>query len=108
MTEVIKRCKQGNHELVMIYSFYEHGEDDAGIVVRWCKVCGAVVVDEDYDGRTKPGAYMRMKLPSVTEEYVKLLRIAEAVERYLEVKKSWDNRLRELVELKQALASWKR
>jgi hypothetical protein len=30
-------------------------------VVRWCSDCGAVVVDLDYDGRTKPGGIMKMR-----------------------------------------------
>lgn len=35
-------------------------------VVRWCSNCGAVVIDEDYDGRTKPGGVMKMKFPKGT------------------------------------------
>lgn len=37
-------------------------------VVRWCKVCGAVVVDVDCDGRTKPGAVAAMKFPSFLKD----------------------------------------
>jgi hypothetical protein len=32
-------------------------------VVRWCRGCGAVVVDLDMDNRTHPGYYMKMRLP---------------------------------------------
>lgn len=33
-------------------------------VVRWCSVCGAVVIDTDYDNRTKPGGIMSMRFPN--------------------------------------------
>jgi len=29
------------------------------------RLCGAVVVDEDYDGRTNAGAYMPMRFPLI-------------------------------------------
>ena len=32
-------------------------------VVRWCKICGAIVVDRDYDGRTNPGQVKKMQFP---------------------------------------------
>lgn len=30
-------------------------------VVRWCRFCGAVVVDAEIDGHTQPGSIMPMK-----------------------------------------------
>lgn len=57
-------CNVGNHRLKKIF---ETGGDMESTVVRWCEVCGSVVVDEDYDGRTKPGAVMRMLSPSITK-----------------------------------------
>lgn len=33
-------------------------------VVRWCPICGAIVVDTDYDGRTNPGQVMKMRFPT--------------------------------------------
>lgn len=36
-------------------------------VVRWCSHCGAVVVDEDYDGRTNPGAIRAMEFPALAK-----------------------------------------
>ncbi len=53
-------CKSGQHNLVIINS---NGCDNEEKVVRWCKDCGAIVVDLDYDGRTNPGHYMKMRLP---------------------------------------------
>ena len=37
-------------------------------VVRWCKYCGAVVVDEDYDGRTNPGFIKPMQFPTIAKD----------------------------------------
>lgn len=37
-------------------------------VVRWCKYCGAVVVDEDYDGRTNPGQIKPMQFPMLARK----------------------------------------
>lgn len=39
-------------------------------VVRWCKRCGGVVVDTDYDRRTKPGAVSPMRFPDVAKSKV--------------------------------------
>lgn len=44
-------------------AIYWNGTDDEAAVVRWCPQCGAVVVDTDFDGRTNPGAIMKMKFP---------------------------------------------
>ena len=58
-------CKNGNHDLIIIFcSVYDYiGNIEA--VVRWCKTCGAVVVDADFDNRTKPGDIMKMKFPKI-------------------------------------------
>jgi hypothetical protein len=37
-------------------------------VVRWCKHCGAVVVDQDYDDRTNPGFIKPMEFPTLAKE----------------------------------------
>ena len=55
-------CKKGNHSLIEILR--DRGWDCES-VARWCKVCGAVVVDIDYDGRTNPGAIAKMRFPEV-------------------------------------------
>lgn len=57
-------CKKGNHKLNEIYRF---GSVMDSHVVRWCKTCGSVVVDIDYDDRTNPGAIMKMKSPSISK-----------------------------------------
>jgi hypothetical protein len=57
----IENCLNKKHDLVEIY--VDGYEDHPCTVVRWCKECGAVVVDTDYDGRTKPGDIMKMRTP---------------------------------------------
>jgi hypothetical protein len=52
-----------NHNLIEILRC-PAGVPGAFTVVRWCVDCGAVVVDTDIDGRTAPGDYMPMRLPS--------------------------------------------
>lgn len=57
----IKECIKGNHDLIEVNrAYYLYNEDH---VVRWCKVCGSVVVDIEVDGRTMAGAIMAMKAP---------------------------------------------
>lgn len=33
-------------------------------VIRWCKICGAVVADKEVDGRLQAGAILKMSFPS--------------------------------------------
>lgn len=57
----IDKCLNSEHDLIAVHvSGYE---DEPCTVVRWCRICGAVVVDTDYDGRTYPGQIMKMKTP---------------------------------------------
>ena len=53
-------CDGTNHNLKIIY--IDHG-NISETVVRWCKDCGAVVVDKDIDGRTHPGYVRKMQFP---------------------------------------------
>ncbi len=53
-------CKYGIHTLIVIFA---SSSWDCNEVVRWCEKCGAVVVDIDVDGRSRPGGVMRMKFP---------------------------------------------
>ncbi len=45
-------------------------------VVRWCKVCGAVVIDRDIDGRTQPGGITAMQHPKLSVAVTNLTHIA--------------------------------
>jgi len=59
-------CIPGQHKLREVY--VARGEHPGSHeVVRWCKQCGAVVVDVDFDGRTQPGAVMKMVIPNVSK-----------------------------------------
>jgi hypothetical protein len=59
-------CKKGNHPLVDIY--IDGYEDAPGYAVRWCEVCGSIVIDVDYDNRTFAGRGMKMRAPLITME----------------------------------------
>lgn len=64
------------HDLVKIAS-KPYQVTDAVEVVRWCRDCGAVVIDVDYDGRTSPGAIMPMRFPQLAlNQAQKILRDA--------------------------------
>jgi len=65
-SELLKNCKAGKHSFEAIYT----GSIDAisEEVVRWCTICGSVVVDLDYDSRVKPGGVMKMRSPEVGKD----------------------------------------
>ena len=56
-------CK-GKHDLIVVYA---HGSEMEETVVRWCRLCGALTVDIDCDGRTQPGGVMAMRLPKLEQ-----------------------------------------
>lgn len=49
------------HDLTRIFS--KLNDYDEELVVRWCRQCGAVVIDIDLDDRTMPGAIAHMRVP---------------------------------------------
>lgn len=61
--------------------------------------------DSVFDSRKKEREEAIRRCAELEEKCRKLQAVVDAARRYLAVKKSWDNRLRELIELKQALAS---
>ncbi len=60
---MIEKCIKGEHTLESIESLSHW--DGSEQVVRWCSVCGAVVVDMQIDNRITPGHYMPMKFPKI-------------------------------------------
>ena len=68
-----KSCalKGGSHELVELLRT-DYGRD-VNSVVRWCKQCGAVVIDLDVDGRVAPGKKMSMEHPELSKAVHTLL-----------------------------------
>jgi hypothetical protein len=57
-------CKKGNHDLIVILR-HRHSWDDSEQVAKWCKYCGAIVVDMEFDCRISPGWIMSMRLPKI-------------------------------------------
>ena len=66
LEDCISNGREHNLEVVLSKSYSDHAD-----VVRWCKNCGAVVVDVDFDSRTNPGQIMKMRLPRITEVIVR-------------------------------------
>ena len=61
---VAGECKKGEH---IFEKIYESGSDMESTVIRWCAMCGSVVIDTDFDGRTQPGAVMTIRSPAITK-----------------------------------------
>lgn len=59
----MKCTVDGNHSADYLKVIYSDGPEMERRVVRWCSECGAVVVDEDSDGRIHPGGYIKMMFP---------------------------------------------
>lgn len=59
----INNCKKGKHNFIDIFTRYI-GEDEYK-VVRWCKDCGAIVIDLDVDGRTYAGYFLKCQIPKI-------------------------------------------
>lgn len=63
----LTNCKKGRHNLIDIQVIVEDHLSER--VVRWCKTCGAVVVDIDCDGRINPGRIVPMQIPEIFKEH---------------------------------------
>ena len=63
---LLAACMRGACDLETIFANY-------GVfpcidyVVRWCTVCGSIIVDKDDAGRTFSGAVMKMKRPEIAK-----------------------------------------
>jgi hypothetical protein len=58
------KCNQGDHDLIEILRSTGYETDE---VARWCRICGAVVVDYEYDGRLA-GHSIKMMGPLVSKD----------------------------------------
>ena len=68
LKQELKQCHIGNHKLEIIHESAEYfGEVQT---VRWCSVCGSIVIDVDVDNRTMAGRIMSMKSPNITKAYL--------------------------------------
>ena len=59
----MENCKEGEHKLEMITALAHW--DGSSQVVRWCSVCGGIVIDLQIDNTIRPGHYMKMKFPEI-------------------------------------------
>ena len=66
LKQELELCRTGNHKLEVIYESSEYY--GAAEVVRWCSVCGSIVIDVDMDNKTIPGRIMTMKSPNIMKE----------------------------------------
>jgi len=57
-------CLDGRHPLIPIYSA---SKPDVIHTVRWCPICGAIVVDTDYKENINSGQIMSMKKPDISK-----------------------------------------
>jgi len=57
-------CHNGRHDLLEVLRTYG-GAPGIETVARWCKTCGAVVVDTDIDGQVSPGDHTPMRFPTI-------------------------------------------
>lgn len=57
-----EKCLQGLHPLKTIYT---DSDGFVNVVIRWCPECGAVVIDNDVDGRVYSGKVMPMRLSNL-------------------------------------------
>ena len=70
LLETLESCLNGKHDLAKLL------EADAGLdssyVARWCRHCGAAVVDFDYDNRTNAGQVVSMHSPEFVRQAIAL------------------------------------
>jgi len=62
-------CFEGNQhvgQLLEIFSFTS--PDDSDEIVKWCPICGAVVIDQEVDNRVYSGRIMQMRFPKWTKQ----------------------------------------
>lgn len=65
-------CKDGVHTLTEV--FRASNDPVSESVVRWCGVCGGIVVDIDYDGRTNAGQILPFRVPIMVHNFNKLMK----------------------------------
>ena len=65
---MLEECKKGKHDLRFIMrQSINILEDD---VVKWCSICGCIVIDTESDGRIYPGRIMKMASPLISKGLV--------------------------------------
>lgn len=65
--EYLKDCKKGNHDLIEVYKAKSYLVGKGDDVTRWCRLCGAIVIDLEKDGKlVGPGKVLNMMRPLVS------------------------------------------
>lgn len=59
---LLDSCKKGKHSLQVIYRSSQLFEEEK--VIRWCSVCGAIVIDNEIDGK-RICSSMKLKCPTL-------------------------------------------
>jgi len=62
-------CLNGKHTLETITALAHW--DGSSQVVKWCSICGGIVIDLQIDTTVRPGHYMPMKFPEIFNEKFK-------------------------------------
>jgi hypothetical protein len=76
LVEILKNCKDDKHKLEEIYRSEEGNDYETHTweteVVRWCKICGSIVVDietrdeeNNMTSKIEHGAFLEMKSPKI-------------------------------------------
>lgn len=65
---MFEKCKEGLHPLVEIHR-EDLGYDACDRVIRWCPICGSIVIDREFDGRLQPGYFQKLTQPKIVQKY---------------------------------------
>lgn len=68
-SKTMNLCRGGKHQFKEVSSRPTGSHMDE--VVRWCFVCGSLVVDLEYDGRLRPGDVLPIQHPELYLETLK-------------------------------------
>jgi hypothetical protein len=61
----LHKCRQGYHKLIEIYRDKNGAPEN---VVRWCKICGSIVVDTEINYKLhEAGGHLKMMSPLITK-----------------------------------------
>jgi len=63
---MIENCLTGGHEFESIMELTHW--DGSTQIVRWCSICGVIVVDQQIGVRNYPGKYVPMKYPKLFKD----------------------------------------
>jgi hypothetical protein len=62
--EILDTCKNKQHNFVEIYRAGEPGHQD---IVKWCTICGTIVIDHEGEGKVATGSTIKVMGPKVID-----------------------------------------